>query len=119
MTPALQLLLLLTVGQNMMTWSDPAPEPLDQLHVHLHLMDEDKQEMEIDNSGNRYLVNSAGNGDDNVYSSDRGENKSKCKACKNSAWPAPEHEDKSNVPLAWPAPEHEDKSNVPLAWPAP
>jgi len=53
MTPAIQLFLLLTVGQNMMTWSDPAPDPLDELHVHLHLTDEDKEEKQI---YNKYLL---------------------------------------------------------------
>merc|ERR1711970_412889 len=43
MTPAIQFFLLLTVGQNMMTGSDPVPEPLDELHVHLHLEDKDNE----------------------------------------------------------------------------
>merc|ERR1711974_552554 len=43
MTPAIQFFLLLTVGHIMMTGSDPVPEPLDELHVHLHLQDEDHE----------------------------------------------------------------------------
>merc|ERR1719315_910466 len=81
MTPAIQLFLLLTVGQNMMTWSDPAPDPLDELHVHLHLTDEDKEEKQI---YNKYLL--AGQGDDYTSS---GKGKEKADSQSQKAWPAP------------------------------
>merc|ERR1711970_1407275 len=64
MTPAIQFFLLLTVGQNMMTGSDPVPEPLDELHVHLHLRDEDNEgsyaeplDHEENHANNKKLLN--------------------------------------------------------------
>merc|ERR1719219_304457 len=65
MTPAIQFFLLLTVGQIMMTGSDPVPEPLDELHVHVHvLQDEDNEgsyaeplDHEENHANNKKLLN--------------------------------------------------------------
>merc|ERR1712002_436410 len=83
MTPALQLFLLLTVGQIMMTGSDPA-DPLDELHVHLHLQDEDHIHEE-DQTNNKKSPNKKLGGQADDYSNPI-----------TTEWPAPNSKEEKN-----------------------